>query len=243
MIRLAIVDDQMLITEGLKMLLSKEPDLEIVAVGANGLEALEIVETLSPDVLLLDIRMPVLDGVETIRRLRARGDAVKIVILTTFDDDHYILQGLMLGAQGYLLKDASPAQIAEALRAVAGGGVIMAPGVAARVLSMSHREGSAANTDFAADVFSASGRDSTSTRSDSDALSPGEAVCFKELTERERDIVSLIAEGKSNQEISDILYLTEGTVKNHITRILSKCALRDRTQLAVMWLKVRGEKT
>jgi DNA-binding NarL/FixJ family response regulator len=215
MIRVVVVDDQFIISEGLKLLLSKAPDLEVVGSGSNGLEALELVERLKPDVLLLDIRMPEMDGVETIGKLRARGDQVKIIILTTFDDDQYILEGMSRGAQGYLLKDASPAQIADAVRAVAGGSSVMAPGVAARMMAHMRKREDAAEPE----------------------VGVLENECFRDLTERERDIVKLIAEGKTNQEIGETLFLTEGTVKNHITRILSKCGMRDRTQLAVLWLK------
>lgn len=215
MIRVVVVDDQFIISEGLKLLLSKAPDLEVVGSGSNGLEALELVERLKPDVLLLDIRMPEMDGVETIGKLRTRGDQVKIIILTTFDDDQYILEGMSRGAQGYLLKDASPAQIADAVRAVAGGSSVMAPGVAARMMVHMRKREEAAEPE----------------------VGVRENECFRDLTERERDIVKLIAEGKTNQEIGETLFLTEGTVKNHITRILSKCGMRDRTQLAVLWLK------
>jgi len=224
-----VTDDQTLLAEGLKMLLSKEPDIEVIAVGANGREAMDLVKSLQPEVLLLDIRMPEMDGVEAIRRLRAQGEDVKIIILTTFNDDQYIHEGMALGAQGYLLKDATPAQIAEAIRAVAGGSSVMAPGVAERVF----RQKSALEETAAL---------STSTTAEKPPLAPDKPEhklpeCFRDLTERERDIVALIAEGKSNLEISETLYLTEGTVKNHITKILGKCGLRDRTQLAVLWIR------
>lgn len=221
MIKVVVADDQTLIAEGLKLLLSREPDIEVVGLAGHGLEAIRLVESLQPDVLLLDIRMPELDGVETIRRLKDMGETVNIIILTTFDDDRYIHEGMSLGAKGYLLKDATPSQIAEAIRVVAGGSLVMTPAVTAR-LFQPHEGG-------------ASGEHSSQAR-----VAQTEAcleACFKDLTERERDIVALIAEGKSNLEISETLFLTEGTVKNHISRILSKCGLRDRTQLAVLWLK------
>jgi len=229
MIRVVVIDDQTLLAEGLKMLLSREPDIEVVAVGANGREAIDLVESLQPEVLLLDIRMPEMDGVEAVRRLRAQGEKVKIIILTTFNDDQYIHEGMAHGAQGYLLKDAAPAQIAEAIRVVAGGSSVMAPGVAERVF----RRKSTADDKDASD--SSTSAETLPLSSIKPELKLPE--CFRDLTERERDIVALVAEGKSNLEISETLYLTEGTVKNHLTKILGKCGLRDRTQLAVLWIR------
>ncbi|MZQ97141.1 MAG: response regulator [Acidaminobacter sp.] len=225
MIQVVVVDDQTLLAEGLKMLLSKEPDIEVVAVGANGLEAIQLVANFQPEVLLLDIRMPEMDGVEAIRRLRAQGENVKIIILTTFNDDQYIHEGMALGAQGYLLKDATPAQIGEAIRAVAGGSSVMAPGVAERVF----KKTAAVETEPSLPMAEAP--------QDSNLSGRSLPECFRDLTEREKDIVALVAEGKSNLEISETLYLTEGTVKNHLTKILGKCCLRDRTQLAVLWIR------
>lgn len=226
MIRVIVADDQTLIAEGLKMLLSKEQDIEVVAVGSNGREAVDLVKAYQPEVLLLDIRMPEMDGVEAIRRLRAQGEKVKIIILTTFNDDRYIHEGMALGAQGYLLKDATPAQIAEAIRVVAGGSSVMAPGVADRVFRQK-TFGDEAGT-------SESGAQPSESAAGPVCEHP---ECFRDLTGRERDIVALVAEGKSNLEISEMLYLTEGTVKNHLTKILGKCGLRDRTQLAVLWIR------
>lgn len=226
MIRVVIIDDQTLLAEGLKMLISKEPDIEVVAIGANGVEAIRLVRDFQPEVLLLDIRMPEMDGVEAIRRLRALGEKVKIIILTTFNDDQYIHEGMTLGAQGYLLKDATPAQIAEAIRAVAGGSSVMATGVAERVF---RQKTAAGETEPSPPMAEAPQDSKPSGRSLPE--------CFRDLTERERDIVALVAEGKSNLEISETLYLTEGTVKNHLTKILGKCGLRDRTQLAVLWIR------
>lgn len=226
MIQVVVIDDQTLLAEGLKMLLSKEPDIEVVAIGANGVEAIQLVSDFRPEVLLLDIRMPEMDGVEAIRRLRAQGEKVKIIILTTFNDDQYIHEGMALGAQGYLLKDATPAQIAEAIRAVAGGSSVMAPDVAERVF---RQKPAAAEPVTSPTLF----------KSPQDLSLSGRILpeCFRDLTERERDIVALVSEGKSNLEISETLYLTEGTVKNHLTKILGKCGLRDRTQLAVLWIR------
>lgn len=226
MIRVVVIDDQTLLAEGLKMLISKEPDIEVVAIGANGVEAIRLVRDFQPEVLLLDIRMPEMDGVEAIRRLRAQGEKVKIIILTTFNDDKYIHEGMALGAQGYLLKDATPAQIAEAIRAVAGGSSVMAPGVAERVFRQKTAAGEAEPSSPIAGA-----------PQDSNLSGRSLPECFRDLTERERDIVALVAEGKSNLEISETLYLTEGTVKNHLTKILGKCGLRDRTQLAVLWIR------
>lgn len=212
--KLVIADDQVILAEGLKLLLSQEVDIEVVGLAANGREAVGLAQTLEPDIILMDMQMPVLNGVEAIKAIQQSHPAIKIVILTTFMDDHFIIEGLASGASGYLMKDASPAEIASALRVVMAGGALIEPHVAARLL---HYLGHQKNV-------RAFGQ-------------PADTATDKEqLTEREVDISALVAEGLSNIEIAERLFLTEGTVKNNITRILQKLELRDRTQLAIYWL-------
>lgn len=215
--KLIIIDDQRILAEGLKLLLSQEQDIEVLAIGENGQEAVELVDALSPELVLMDIQMPVMNGVEAIRQIKEKHPNVHCLILTTFSDDAYIFEGMRHGAAGYLLKDASPKEIAEALRVVYKGGALLQPDVAAKMLKQ----------------FSALANHQPV----KSTLSDDEANCFSSLTEREKDIVALVAEGLSNIEIGEKLYLTEGTVKNNLTRILQKLELRDRTQLAVLWIK------
>lgn len=211
--RLVIADDQVILAEGLKLLLSGEKDIEVVGIAANGSEAVNLAHSLKPDIMLMDIQMPVLNGVEAIKRIKQTQEQIKIVILTTFMDDSFIIEGLAGGASGYLMKDASPSEIAEALRVVMAGGALIEPHVAARLL---HYLGSQKSPKQLEDT-----------------------ALKEQLTEREADIAELVAEGLNNLEIAEKLFLTEGTVKNNITRILQKLELRDRTQLAIYWLNCR----
>lgn len=212
--KLVIADDQIILAEGLKLLLSQEADIDVIGIAANGSEAVSLARAVVPDIMLMDMQMPVLSGVEAIRQIHQSHPQIKIVILTTFMDDHFIIEGLASGASGYLMKDASPDEIAEALRVVMAGGALIEPHVAARLL---HYLGQQQSNKSA--VATAVG-----------------ALTIEQLTEREMDISALVAEGLSNLEIAEKLFLTEGTVKNNITRILQKLALRDRTQLAIYWL-------
>lgn len=211
--RLMIADDQTILAEGLKLLLSAEDDIDVVAIASSGIEAVELAKTIEPDIILMDIQMPHLNGVEAIKRIKETKSGIKIVILTTFMDDAFIIEGLAGGASGYLMKDASPNEIASALRVVMAGGALIEPHVAARLL---HYLGN---------------QKLTGSRATSE-----ETLIQEPLTERETDIVNLVAKGLNNIEIAEQLYLTEGTVKNNITRILQKLSLRDRTQLAIYWL-------
>lgn len=206
-IRVLLVDDQRLMREGLRMLLELEPDLEVAGEAGDGAAALDAYARLQPDVVLMDIRMPGMDGVEATRRLRDRWPAARIIIVTTFDDDAYVFEGLRAGALGYLLKDISGHDLAHAVRAVAGGGALIQPSVAARVVA-----------EFA--------RLATPAR-------PAEQGLAEPLSEREREILKLVAAGLTNREIADRLALAEGTVKNYITNILGKIGSRDRTQAAL----------
>jgi DNA-binding NarL/FixJ family response regulator len=212
MIRIGIVDDQEIFRQGMKMILSSQEDMEVVGEGATGLEGYRLCEEHALDLLLMDIRMPVMDGVEATRRIKRDFPHVAVIILTTFDEDEYIFQAIKYGASGYLLKDAPPAKITEAIREVHGGGALMQPQIAARVV----------------EKFRSLDRDA-------EKADPR----IKSLTARERDIVQLIGEGKNNKEIAAELFITEGTVKNHISSILIKLDLRDRTQLAIFAVKNR----
>lgn len=207
-IRLVIADDQSIIRDGLKMILEMEEDIEVIGVACNGEEAYQLAMSLKPDVILMDIRMPIVDGVSATKRICEVDKEIKIIILTTFSDDVYIFEALVAGAKGYLLKDVESEELANVIRTVMKGGVLIHPKVAEKMVKS----------------FSPTSMVSPP---------PPPKVVNIPLTQRERDVVKLIALGKSNKEIAGALYLSEGTVKNHITNILSKLELRDRTQLAV----------
>lgn len=209
-IKLLLVDDQALFREGLHTLLSVWDDLEVVGEASNGQEAIEATASLAPDVVLMDIRMPVLDGVAATRQLHARHREVKVIILTTFDDDEYVFEGLRAGAVGYLLKDVASDRLVEAIRAAARGESFLEPSVAAKVVAEFARLPSHQQTPTAAQPLA------------------------EPLSERELEILGVIATGASNKEIANQLFIAEGTVKNHVTNILGKMNVRDRTQAALM---------
>jgi DNA-binding NarL/FixJ family response regulator len=205
-IRVLIADDQALIRAGFRMLLEAEPDIEVVGEAANGLETIGSVHRLEPDLVLMDIRMPVLDGIEATRRLVAESDgSVRILILTTFDLDEYVYEGLRAGASGFLLKDTPPEELVAAIRVVAAGDGLLSPSVTRRVIQ-----------EFA-------GRPR--------ANPPKE---LEDLTARELQVLKLIARGLSNAEIAKTLFLGETTVKTHVARVLMKLQLRDRVQAVVL---------
>lgn len=212
MIKVLLVDDQDILVEGLKLILGKEEDIEICGTANNGRRAYEVCKGHRPDVVLMDIKMPEISGVEATGMIKKDFPDVRIIVLTTFNDDEYIYDALKNGASGYLLKDAAPAEIAGAVRTVYNGGALIQSEVAVKVL----------------DKFSELAKGNSKKYSDPKA---------ELLTEREKEICRLIAEGKNNREIADELYLSEGTVKNHITKVLVKLDLRDRTQLAVFTIK------
>lgn len=209
-VRVLLVDDQRLMREGLRTLLELEPGLVVAGEANNGQEALGCYAELRPDVVLMDVRMPVLDGVEATRRLVAQFPGARVIILTTFDDDEYVFEGLRAGALGYLLKDVSIQELAEAIRTVVAGGVLIQPSVARKVVA-----------EFARLRMPSPGS-STPTPALPDPLS-----------EREIEILRLLAAGLTNREIAERLYLAEGTVKNYVTNILGKIGARDRTQAAL----------
>jgi len=206
-ITVLLVDDQALFREGLRTLLSVQTDLEVVGEGANGEEALRLATELRPDVVLMDLQMPVLDGVAATRRLRASQSECRVIVLTTFDDDEYVFEGLRAGAVGYLLKDAPSEKLVEAIRAAARGESFLQPSVAAKVIAEFTRL--------------------------TDKPSKNRQPLVEPLSGRELEILGLIANGASNKEIATALSIAEGTVKNHVSNILGKLDVRDRTQAAL----------
>jgi DNA-binding NarL/FixJ family response regulator len=210
MITVFLVDDQALVRGGFRLLIEAEDDLEVVGEAGDGQQALDALARTTADVVLMDIRMPTMDGVEATRRLTARPRPPKILILTTFDLDEYVYAGLRAGASGFLLKDARPAELLSAIRSVAAGDAVVAPSATRRLLD--HILPSLPESDRAG------GPD------------PRLAV----LTEREIEVLVEIADGASNTEIGERLYLAEGTVKTHIGRLLSKLAVRDRVGLVLL---------
>jgi DNA-binding NarL/FixJ family response regulator len=222
-IRVLIVDDQTLVREGFRKLLELETDFEVVDTANNGEAAIAAVERLhqagsTPDVILMDIRMPRMDGIAATKAIKERWDESRIVILTTFDDIELIRAGLAAGALGYLLKDVTSEQLASTVRAAANGEALLQPDIASKVFSTLLSTPPATSA-------SASAK-SANTSSDSMAY-------VENLTEREREILTLVAKGASNRQIGELLFITEGTVKNHMSNILSKLGLRDRTQAAL----------
>jgi len=207
LIRVLLVDDQKLMREGLRVLLELEPDLQVVAEAADGSAAIEAYATHQPDVVLMDVRMPGMDGVEATWRLCERWAEARVIILTTFDDDEYVFEGLRAGALGYLLKDVSGAELSQAVRTIAAGGALIEPSVARRVLAEFARLAPPAR--------------------------PQDEGLPDPLSEREREVLRLVALGLSNREIATRLHLAEGTVKNRVTSILQKLGVRDRTQAAL----------
>ncbi|MBO0861130.1 MAG: response regulator transcription factor [Chloracidobacterium sp.] len=206
-ITILLVDDQPLFREGLHTLLSVQPDFAVVGEAGDGAEALRMARSLCPAVVLMDLQMPVLDGVAATRLLREEQPDCRVIVLTTFDDDELVFDGLRAGAIGYLLKDAPSEKLGEAIRSAARGESFLQPSVAAKVV---------------AEFARLAGK--------SEARSP---ALIEPLSDREREVLRLIVGGANNREIADKLCLAEGTVKNHVTNILAKLAVRDRTQAAL----------
>jgi DNA-binding NarL/FixJ family response regulator len=204
-IRVLVADDQSMVRAGFRMLLSGEPDIEVVGEASNGLEAVATAERLHPTVVLMDVRMPSLDGLEATRRILAADSTARVLILTTFDLDDYVYEALRAGASGFVLKDDPPEQLLAAIRIVAGGEALLSPAVTKRVIERFTR-----------------------------LPHPRPPRELDELTEREVDVFRLIARGLSNAEIGRTLYISDATVKTHITHILQKLGLRDRVQAVVL---------
>ena len=207
MTSLVIADDQGMVRAGFRSLLDSEPDLEVVGEAANGAEALEVVRRLRPDVTLMDIRMPVLDGLAATRALVEEGVGTRVLVLTTFDLDEYVFEALRAGASGFLLKDAPAEELASAIRVVAAGDSLLAPGVTRRVIDAFVR------------------RPSVSSRGPDPAL--------ERLTRREVEVLGLLARGLSNADIGGRLFVSEATTKTHVSNVLAKLGLRDRVQAVI----------
>ncbi|MFZ3471854.1 response regulator [Streptomyces sp. 4.24] len=206
-IKVLIADDQMMVRQGFTVLLNAQPDIEVVGQAVDGAEAVAKVAELAPDVVLMDIRMPGMGGIEATSLITgAPGSTVKVLVLTTFDLDEYVYEALRAGASGFLLKDASADQLAEAVRVIAAGEALLAPNITKRLITEFSRLGA--------------------------PRAPSRAR-IDELTGRETEVLSLVAQGMSNAEIAGHLVLAEQTVKTHVGRILVKLGLRDRTQAAV----------
>ncbi len=208
MIRIVLVDDQELLRTGFRMVLDSQPDMEVVGEAPDGAAGQRLVAREHPDVVLMDVRMPVMDGVEATRRIIASGDRARVIILTTFDLDEYVHAALRAGASGFLLKDAPPADLLSAIRAVASGDAVVAPSTTRRLLET-----------FAGHLPAPGG--------------PTADDPVADLTPREVEILTAVARGLTNAEISHELYLAEATVKTHVGRILAKLGLRDRVQVVI----------
>lgn len=209
-IRVVVADDQALVRAGFRVLVNSASDLEVVGEAANGEEALRVVRDTRPDVVMLDVRMPVMGGLEAARRISAStsGPVTKILMLTTFDLDEYVFEALRAGASGFLLKDTPPEELLNAIRVIAAGDALLAPSVTRRLIA-----------EFARRPHSPS---------------PSSSRVIAELTEREREVMVAVAQGLSNAEIADSLHMSVATVKTHVSRVLTKTDTRDRTQLVVL---------
>ena len=204
-IRVLVADDQSMVRAGFRVLLGREEDIEVVAEASNGLEAVQKAAQFNPSVVLMDIRMPELDGLQATERILAANSAARILILTTFDLDEYVFKALRAGASGFVLKDDSPEQLIAAIRTVASGEALLSPAVTTRVIKKFVR-----------------------------TPRPDPPPEFEELSERERDVFRLMVEGRSNAEIANDLYISEATVKTHVTHVLQKLKVRDRVQAVVL---------
>jgi DNA-binding NarL/FixJ family response regulator len=223
-IRVLIADDQMMVREGFSVLLGAMPDIEVVGEAVNGREAVDRVRELGPDVVLMDIRMPEMNGIEATREIVAADGAAKVLVLTTFDLDEYVYQALRAGASGFLLKDASARQLADGVRVVAAGEALLAPSVTKRLI-----------TEFS--KLSEVPRLSVTAHGTHGGY--GAPGAHGDLTDRETEVLVLIAQGLSNAEIAGHLVVADSTIKTHVSRILVKLGLRDRTQAAVFAYEAR----
>ena len=210
MIRVLLADDQKILREGLKMIIEMDDEIEVCGIAEDGREAVFLTKELKPDVVVMDIKMPRMNGVEATKLIKKYDSEMKVIVLTTFKDEEFIKEAIMNGAMGYLLKDESPDEIIKAIKTVYGGGALMNPAVANIFLSkMSEMMKQRGSEEFDEGI----------------------------LTSRDKEIIYLLTEGLSNKEIAKKVFLSEGTVKNHISRLLEKLDLRDRTQLAVFGVK------
>jgi DNA-binding NarL/FixJ family response regulator len=203
-IRVLVVDDQPLVRSGFRMVIEERPDLELVGEATDGVQALELARELEPDVILMDVRMPNLDGVEATRRLVEAGTPARILVLTTFDLDEYVYAAIRAGASGFLLKDVEPADLVDAIRVVAAGNSLFGPAATERLVARFAQQ-----------------------------PAPDAARSLDELTDREKEILALLATGLSNAELAERLFLSETTVKTHVSSILRKLRVRDRVQAVI----------
>ena len=210
MIRILLVDDQSLLRMGFRLIIEAEPDMEVVGEAGDGAAGVSMASALDPDVVLMDVRMPGTDGIAATRLITAAQSATKVLILTTFDLDEYVFAGLKAGASGFLLKDEPPAELLTAIRVVAGGDAVLAPTATRRLI------------DQFVPLLPQPGRQQD------------REVLLSKLTDREQNVFLQLAAGRSNREIAEDLHLSEGTVKVHVGRILSKLDLRDRVQAVVL---------
>ena len=206
-IRVLLCDDQSLVRSGFRMIIEARPDLEVAGEAEDGLQAIQLARHTEPDVILMDVRMPNLDGIEATRQIVANGSRARILVLTTYDADEYVYAAIQAGASGFLLKDAQPAQLAEAIQVIAAGDALLAPSVTRRLLAQ-----------FA------------------QALPAGRATppALSELTARETEVLRLLASGLSNAELAQRLFVSEATVKSHVSSLLRKLGLRDRVQAVIL---------
>lgn len=206
-VRIVLADDQPLVRSGLRVLMADHPDLEIVGEAATGVEAVQLVTDISPDVVVMDIRMPGMDGIEATRQITARPATTRVLVLTTFDEDDHVYGALRAGASGFVVKDMAVDDILAAIRVVAAGDALIAPGVTRRLIA-----------DFAGRPEAAPKR----------SPQPVEGI-----TEREREVLTLVGRGRSNTEIAEDLFITVATAKSHVSRLLTKLGARDRVQLVI----------
>lgn len=205
--RVMLVDDQAMVRAGFRMILEAEPDITVVGEAVDGEDAVRAVERCRPDVVLMDVRMPHMDGIEATRRICARPNPPRVLVLTTFDLDSYVYSALRAGASGFLLKDAPAEQLVEAVDVIARGDALLAPSITRLLIDEVARR---------------------------PALDPGDVAGLADLTDREREVLVLVARGLSNGEIAERLYLGEATIKTHVGRVLAKLGLRDRVQAVVL---------
>jgi DNA-binding NarL/FixJ family response regulator len=206
-IRVLLCDDQALVRSGFRMILEARPDLQVVGEAADGLQAVSLARETDPDVILMDVRMPNLDGVEATRRVVASGSNARVLVLTTYDLDEYVYAAIRVGASGFLLKDVQPPQLAEAIRVIAAGDALLAPSVTRRLLGQ----------------FAGMLQDKKAT-----------PVSLSALTERETEVLRLLAGGLSNAELAERLFVSEATVKSHVSSLLRKLGIRDRVQAVIL---------
>ena len=226
-IRVLLCDDQEVVREGMRAILAVSSDFEVVGCARHGQEALALVASTLPDVVLMDLKMPVMDGVEATRRIRAGFPAVRVLVLTTYDTDGWVLEAIRAGAAGYLLKDLPREQLFAAITDSMAGRTPVDPGVAGTLFTAVASTGSTG----------AASTGSTGMASTAPTTGPADGVGWKTLTDRERDVLALLARGLSNADIAASLYLAEGTVRNRVSSLLGKLGVSDRTQAAVFALR------